>query len=499
MDLQQAVSALDMLQRKMAAYEHAIGLIYYDGSTCAPSGSAANRGESIAILSQASYELSTCKETEELLDTLWEQKDALDEAHQRMVFLLRKSLTELRKIPMEEYVAYQRLTNEAEDVWQRAKNNNDYAAFAPYIDRLVAANKRFAAYVKPEMDAYEYALDSYEEGLTRETCDRFFAALRENLTPLIQKVCASENKPDVSLLHFHAPVEKQRELSSYLMDVLGIDRAHCVIGETEHPFTTGFTKYDCRITTHYYEDSPASSMYSVIHEGGHGMYDMGVKDEFAYTCLGGGVSMAVHESQSRFFENIIGRSYAFVSLIAPKLRSLFPSIAEVSDEELYRAFNESHPSLIRTESDELTYCQHIMVRYELEKALFDGKITSAELPAEWNRLYKEYLGVDVPDDKHGVLQDTHWSGGMFGYFPSYALGSAYGAQLLKKMQETIDVYGEVAKGNLAPVRDWLREHIWQHGRLYTPAVLMEKAFGGKFDASFYVEYLKEKYTHIYSL
>jgi len=229
------------------------------------------------------------------------------------------------------------------------------------------------------------------------------------------------------------------------------------------------------------------------------MYDMGVKDEFAYTCLGTGVSMAVHESQSRFFENIIGRSRAFVKVIAPKLRELFPELEKASDEDLYRAFNESHPSLIRTEADELTYCQHIMVRYELEKALFDGKITAMDLPAEWNRLYMEYLGVEVPDDTNGVLQDTHWSGGMFGYFPSYALGSAYGAQLLDKMKESFDVYAEVEKGNIEPVRKWLEANIWQHGSLYTPTVLMEKAFGGKFDAKFYVDYLTEKFTEIYAL
>ncbi len=499
MNINEALAALDALQRKMAAYDHALGLLYYDGATAAPSGTAANRGESMAILSEASYQISTCKETEELLDTLWNQKDELTEAHRRMVFLLRKSLVELRKIPMDEYVAYQRLINESEDVWHRAKANNDYASFAPYIDKIVETNKRFAGYIKPEMDPYEYCLDKFEEGLTRKTCDEFFTALRESLVPLIQKVCASENKPDMSLFAFHAPIEKQRILSDYLMEVLGIDRAHCTIAETEHPFTTGFTKYDCRITTHYYENNLASSMYSVVHEAGHGMYDMGVMDDFAYTCLGGGVSMAVHESQSRFFENIIGRSRAFVSVISPKLRELFPDLKDADDEALYRAFNESHPSLIRTDADELTYCQHIMVRYELEKALFDGKITSAELPAEWNRLYREYLGVDVPDDTNGVLQDTHWSGGLLGYFPSYALGSAYGAQLLSRMNAEFDVFGEVAKGNMEPVRKWLEEHIWQYGSLYTPSVLMEKAFGGAFDASHYVKYLTEKFTEIYSL
>ena len=499
MNLQEALAALDTLQRKMAAYNHAVNLIYYDGSTVAPSGSADNRGESIAILSEAGYELSTCQATEDLLELLWSHKDELNESQQRMVFLLRKSLEELRKIPVEDYVAYQRLVNESENVWHRAKTENDYASFCPYIDKIVAFNKKFAAYVRPDMDAYEYCLDSFEEGLTRAACEEFFSALRQSLTPLIRRVCAAENKPDASRLLFHAPIEKQRQLSDYLMDVLGMDRAHCTIGETEHPFTTGFTKYDCRITTHYYEDNLASSMYSVIHEAGHGMYDMGVRDEFAYTCLGEGCSMAVHESQSRFFENIIGRSRAFVRLVAPKMRELFPELMDIDDESLYRAINESHPSLIRTEADELTYCQHVMVRYELEKALFDGKTTAKDLPAEWNRLYKEYLGVDVPDDRQGVLQDSHWAGGMFGYFPSYALGSAYGAQLLDKMSSCMDVFGEVEKGNLEPVRKWLRENIWQHGRLYTPGVLMENAFGGKFDASFYVDYLKKKFEDIYQL
>lgn len=499
MNLQEALSALDVLQRKMAAYEHALNLIYYDGATAAPAGTAENRGESMAILSQASYELSTCSATEEMLETLWAQKDELDEAHQRMVFLLRKDLEELRRIPMNEYVAYKRLLNESEAVWHRAKAENDYASFGPYIDKIVETNKRFAGYVRPEMEPYEYCLDSYEEGLTRKTCDEFFAALRENLVPLIKRVCVSENKPDDSILNFHAPIEKQRVLSEYLMEVMGVDRNHCTIAETEHPFTIGFTKYDSRITTHYHEDNLASSMYSVIHESGHALYDMGVKDEFAYTCLGTGVSMAVHESQSRFWENIIGRSRAFIGHIAPELRRLFPELADISDEEFYRSFNESHPSLIRIQADELTYCLHIMVRYELEKALFDGKITSKELPAEWNRLYKEYLGVDVPDDSSGVLQDTHWGGGMFGYFPSYALGSAYGAQILSKMQETENIFGEVEKGNMLPVHKWLGENIWQHGRLYAPGKLMEKAFGGKFDPSFYVEYLKEKFEDIYRL
>lgn len=499
MDLQEKLSALDTFQRKMAAYDHAIGLLYLDGATQAPSGSAQNRGESMAILGEARYQLSTCEETAQLLDALWDEKEALDEAHRRMVYLLRKSLEELRKIPMDEYIAFSRLTNEAEAVWHKAKAENDYASFAPYIDKIVAAYKQFAGYVKPGMHPYDYCLDKFEEGLTRETCEAFFASLKEHLVPLFRKVCASKNKPDLSFLSVYAPIEKQRSLSNHLMEVLGIDRNFCAISETEHPFTTGFTKYDCRITTHYYENNFISSLFSVVHEGGHGMYEMGIRDDFAYTCLGGGVSMAVHESQSRFFENIIGRSRAFIGLITPKLRELFPELQSITDEQFYAAFNESHPSLIRTEADELSYCQHIMVRYELEKALFDGTITAADLPREWARLYKEYLGIDVPDDRQGVLQDTHWSGGLIGYFPSYAIGSAYGAQLLHKMQESIDVFGSLEKGNITQIKQWLEENIWQYGALYTPKALMEKAFGGPFDPSHYVQYLTEKYTALYKL
>jgi len=500
MDLQSSLTALDALQRKMAAYDHALGLLYYDGATTAPSGTAANRGESMAILSEASYQISTCKETEDLLESLWDKKDKLTEAQRRMVFLLRKSLVELRKIPVDEYVAYQRLINESEDVWHRAKSSNDYASFAPYIDRIVEANKRFAGYIRPDMDPYEHCLDSYEEGLTRGVCDEFFGALRERLVPLIQKVCASENRPDTGLLKFHAPVEKQRELSDYLMDVLGMDRAHCAIAETEHPFTTGFTKYDCRITTHYYEDNLASSLYSVVHEGGHGLYELGTGDELQFTGLDSGVSMAIHESQSRFYENIIGRSRSFCSLILPYLKKSFPeSLSDVSEEAFYRMINRAEPSLIRTEADELTYSLHIMVRYELERAMLDGELTAHDLPDAWNKLYRRYLGVEVPDDRRGILQDSHWSGGNIGYFPSYALGSAYGAQILSVMQKDFDVYGSIAKhGNLSEINEWNRTHIWTHGCMYDPTDLFRRV-AGEFSPDFYTDYLTKKYEEIYNL
>ena len=231
----------------------------------------------------------------------------------------------------------------------------------------------------------------------------------------------------------------QREFTDFVMGVMDIDRDHCIVGETEHPFTINFSRDDVRITTNYHADLVASSLYSVVHEGGHALYELHVGRELSRTCLGGGVSMAIHESQSRFYENIIGRSRAFCGVIYPWLREHFaPRLDDVSLEDFYRMINKAQPSLIRTEADELTYCLHIMVRYELERRMFAGELTAHDLPAEWNRLYKAYLGVDVPNDREGILQDSHWANGNIGYFPSYAIGSAYGAQYLRQMQKDFD-------------------------------------------------------------
>ena len=243
----------------------------------------------------------------------------------------------------------------------------------------------------------------------------------------------------------------------------------------------------------------ASSMYSVIHEGGHARYELNIADEVQYTCLSGGVSMGVHESQSRFYENIIGRSRPFIQAVFPKLQEFFPQqLCDVTEEQFYRAVNKAQPSLIRIEADELTYCLHIMVRYEIEKQLIGGTLAVKDVPETWNRLYKEYLGVDVPDDKHGCLQDSHWSGGSFGYFPSYALGSAYGAQMLRNMEKEIDVWGPVSRGDLSGVSGWLKERVHQFGGLLTPAEVVQTACGS-FDPTVYTDYLANKYSQLYGL
>ena len=497
MTITEAKEALRALQEKMAAYDHAMGLLYYDGVTTAPKGTAANRGQTLAILSEESYKLSTGKETVELLEFLDANKGELDESEQRQVYLLLKDVRNMRKIPMDEYVAWEKLLVEAEDVWHTAKENNDFAAFCPYLEKIVETNIRFAGYFAPDKQPYDYWLGEFEDGLSMEVCDRFFAGLRERLVPLLKKIAACPQVDD-SLLWGDFPEEAQDLLSHYLMDAMGLDPAHVGLSTTEHPFTTSLGSHlDERITTHYFRDNFASSMFSVIHEGGHALYDTGSDEALCYTCLDGGVSMGIHESQSRFYENILGRSLGFAEWVFPKLQELFPSLEGHTAREFYRAVNKAQPSLIRVDADEITYSLHIMVRYELEKKMMSGELAVRDLPAAWNALYKEYLGVDVPDDTHGVLQDSHWSGGSIGYFPSYALGSAYGAQFLRKMKESFDPDACLRKGDFAPINNWNREQIWRYGSLYPSDKLLQKVLGEPFDPDVYLEYLEAKAKDVY--
>ena len=499
-DPEAAREALKKLQLRMSAYDHACDLIYYDGVTGAPEGTAANRAQTLSVLSEEKYRLTAGPETAALLDRLEERADTLRDDERRQVELLGRRTRRLRKIPMEEFVAYRKLLAEADDVWHRAKARSDFALFEPLLARIFETNKRFAGYTDPDMDPYDSLLNEFEEGLTTARCDAFFAALRARIVPLLQKVQARP-QPDESILQGEFPAERQRSLAYRLMDLMGLDRAHVGLAETEHPFTTSLGSHlDERITTHFYESNFSYSMYSVIHEGGHALYDTGCAPEYAYTVLDGGVSMGIHESQSRFYENLLGRSAAFCDCLFPILCEVFPAqMAGHTAQELYRAVNRAAPSLIRTEADELTYCLHVMVRYELEKRVLAGELTVHELPEAWNALYREYLGVEVPDDRRGVLQDSHWSGGGIGYFPSYALGSAYGAQLLKKMRESVDVDACLRRGDFGPINAWLRERIWRFGGLLRPAELLEQALGEAFDPGVYADYLEEKFGALYGL
>ena len=498
MELKEALQQLELLQKKLYAYNTATSSLYLDSVTTAPKNTSDGRGVAMSILAGESQKLLTDPKVGELLDFLSEHMEELDYLVKRQVEELRRNYEQMSRIPGDEYMEYTMLTNEASDVWHKAKENSNFELFRPVLEKLVAFNQKFAGYYDSSKKSYDALLNEYERGADMEYLDNFFSIIKTKLVPLIHQVSQAPQIDD-SFLHKSYPLDKQREFSDYLMEVLGLDRGHCTIGETEHPFTLEFNNKDVRITTNYSENALTFSMYSVIHEGGHAKYELGIRDDLQYTCLTGGVSMGVHESQSRFYENLIGRSRPFIAHIFPKMQELFPEqLKDVTAEQMYRAVNKVEPSLIRTAADELTYCLHVLIRYEIEKQLIGGTLEVKDVPSVWNKLYKDYLGVDVPDDKHGCLQDSHWSSGAFGYFPSYALGSAYGAQMLQNMEKEMDVWGAVAQGDLSSVSNWLGEKIHQYGHLLEPAEIIKNACG-TFDPTVYTDYLTRKYSELYRL
>ena len=499
MTLNEAIEKLNELEKSTYALNHALSILSVDGDTVAPKNSWKGRGKAMAYLTELAYKQLVNPETGEMLDTILQRREETDEVTFRKAELLKENYDEYNILPMEEFVAYQELTNESGAVWHDAKEKSDWEMFAPYLENLVAFRRRFASLKDPSKPAYDVLLDQFEKGASMESLDPFFHTLQDELSPVILEVAARE-KPVPAFMKGPWAVSGQRLFSRKIMALEGIDPLNCTLGETEHPFTDSTNKWDVRITTHYYENDPFSSMYSVIHEGGHALYELDVRDDLQFTNLAGGVSMGVHESQSRFYENIIGRSRAFCTPLLKIMKEVFPEqMKGVTEEELYSAINLSKPSLIRTEADELTYSLHVMIRYELEKSMIAGDLKVADIPGEWNRLYKEVLGVDVPDNKRGCLQDSHWSFGGIGYFPSYALGSAYGVQMLHEMEKTVDVRGTVAKGDLSPVTAWLTEKIHQYGSLKKPADLLPAAMGGPLDAKVYTDYLKKKFGELYKL
>lgn len=498
MELRQALEQLSALQTKLYAYQCASSSLYLDSVTVAPRDTAQGRGVALGVLAGERHKLMTDPAVGQLLDFLDQHTEELSQLQRRQVEELGRSYRQIQRIPADEYMAYAQLTNQASDVWHKAKENNDFASFQPVLEQLVAFSRKFAGYYDPDKAPYDALLGEYERGVDMAYLDEFFAAVRERLVPVIHAIGEKE-QPDDSFLYREYPVEAQRKFSDYLMEVLGLDRAHCAIGETEHPFTLEFNNKDVRITTNYDPHNVASSMYSVIHEGGHAKYELDIRDDVQYTCLSGGVSMGVHESQSRFYENLIGRSRPFIEAIFPRMRDFFPEqLAGVTAEQFYRAVNKAQPSLIRIEADELTYCLHIMIRHELEKAFMNGEITVDEIPALWNRKYQDYLGVAVPDDAQGCLQDVHWTMPA-GYFPSYALGSAYGAQILRTMEKDFDVFACAAKGDLLPIRGWLKSHVFSIASVTTPDEWIRAITGESLNPEYFLTYLEEKFSALYAL
>lgn len=500
MKLEQARLDFDNLQRKISAFNHATALIYYDGETTAPSDTAANRTHSLQILNEEIFKLKTGEETEELLNYLNERRDDLTVRERRAVDFMLKDFNRKKPIPPKEYVNYENLLTLAQDAWHTATEEDDFSILAPHLKKVFDKQREFAKVCRPEMDPYKYWLELYEEGVDVETCDKLFADIRNELTPLLHQIMEKPQVDDSSIKG-NFSVEKQEGLALYLLDLIGLNMKRVGLATSEHPFTTYLgSHYDERIATRYSKKDFTFSMYTVLHEGGHVLYDMGQADNLAYTVLDGTQSMSLLESQGRFYENIVGRSLPFIEYIYPELEELFPeTISRHTPEEIYRAVNKVEPGLIRMDADELTLNLHIIVRYELEKAMIAGTLDVKDLPEAWAAKYKDYLGLDVPNYVNGVLQDIHWPFGATGDFPSYALGNVMGSQMTEKMNEEINLEECIKEGNYALINLWNKEKVWKHGGLYNAREIMEKQVGVKLSSEPYIRYLRKKYSEIYNL
>ncbi len=490
------------LVNKIKYYNEALAVIFWDLRTGAPKKGVPGRAKVIGMLSSEAFALSTSDQMKDYLEYFEQQEnnDKLDTISRAVVKLCRKEFDRSKKIPPQLYKEYVILTSEAESIWEDAKNTDNFAMFSPYLEKIVDFNIKFIDLWGYEGNKYNTLLDYYEPGMTVEKLDRIFSQLKERIVPLVHQIKDCRYQPDDAMFYKYFSPEKQEEYSLMILEKMGYDFGAGRLDESEHPFTIGMTPGDIRITTHYYPNNFSSALFSSIHEGGHALYEQNINPELEGTPLCDGTSMGIHESQSRFWENIIGRSRDFWSCYFEDLKKLFPEEFEaVSLEDFYKAINKVQPSLIRVEADEVTYNLHVMIRYEIEKALINQEIKVADLPRIWKEKMKEYLGVEPKNDQEGVLQDVHWSGGSFGYFPSYTLGNIYSAQIYNSMKNQLDLESLVKNGELLKIKEWLAENIHKHGKLLTPAEILKSVTGEEINPKYLIDYLESKYKEIYCL
>ena len=423
--------------------------------------------------------------------------DAAADAEPLLVRAVRREHDVERRVPGELAAEMSRAGSEGYTAWLEAREANDYAIFEPALRRNIELCRRYAECF-PELEhPYDALLDRYEPGATAAQVSELFVHLREGLVPLLSQIAM---QPAPHALAGSFPVARQREIGLEIIGAMGFDPAGWRLDDAVHPFAAAPSATDVRVTSRF-EDESLIGLFALLHEVGHGLYEHGVDPALARTTLDTGVSLGVHESQSRLWENLVGRSPAFWTYWLPRLRDRFPlSLRDIDLDAFIRAINVVRPTLIRVEADEVTYCLHVIVRFELELALIAGALDPADVPAAWAAKMKQSLGVDVPDDLRGVLQDIHWSEGIIGYFPTYAIGNVLAAQLWQVAQADIpDLDGELARGELGALRVWLRETIHRHGRLLTPAELIERAVGGPLDPAPMLAHLRAKYGALYGL
>ena len=500
MDKSQHYQTYVSKMRQIADVEASIAVLNWDKEVNIPPKGVKVRSQQISTLSGLAHNLKTHSDFLQVVKELMEQKEHLSQDQYRNVFKTHQALQRATKLD-EEFVQRRSLIiSKAYEHWIKARRANDFSIYAPYLEKVVEIKIEEAHKIGCKGHIYNALLDEYERGMTVEKLDVIFDGVRQHLGPLLGKIRACKSTDD-SFLHLEYPFQKQWDFSLDLLKNIGYDFEAGRQDLSEHPFSTSFGFGDIRLTTRSDDNNFACMCWSSLHEGGHGLYEQGLLEEHYGLPIGQFISLGIHESQSRLWENQVGRSKNFWTFHYPKLQGIFPeNLQNISLEQFYKGINKINPHPIRVESDELHYHFHILIRYEIEKALIDGSLSVKDLEAKWNALYKEYLGLDIESPNDGVLQDIHWAIGSLGYFPTYSLGSFYAAQFYEKAKEEIPTLeDQIREGNSQELLKFLQTQIYQHGQRYEANHLCKRITGRELDYSYFKKYVEDKYGEIYSL
>jgi carboxypeptidase Taq len=475
---------------ELSDLRHAGQLMSWDQQVMMPAEGGGARGEALGTISRLYHERLVADELGALLD-------AARDTEPLIVRAVRRDHEVARRVPSELTAEISRAGSDGYAAWLQARGSNDFADFEPALRRNIELARRYADCFPDAEHPYDPLLDRYEPGMTAAQVATLFRRLREGLVPLLSEIAL---KPARQALSGDFPVAGQREIGLEIVQAMGFHRSAWRLDDAVHPFASSPAPSDVRVTSRF-DDHSLMGLFALMHEVGHGLYESGVDPALGRTTLDTGVSLGVHESQSRLWENLVGRSPPFWSYWLPRLRDRFPlSLRDIELDAFIRAINVVRPTLIRVDADEVTYSLHVILRFELELALIDGSLDPADLPAAWAAKMRQFLGVDVPDDLHGVLQDIHWSEGIIGYFPTYAIGNVLAAQLWVAARDDLpDLDADLRRGELGALRLWLREKIHRHGRLLTPPELIEQAVGGPLDPAPLLDHLRAKYGALYEL
>ncbi|QLK27709.1 carboxypeptidase M32 [Natrinema zhouii] len=499
--------------RRISNVGNAAGILRWDQEVVMPDEGTPARAQQLSTLSSISHELLTADETGELLEalegeTMQSSREAssetastdLEDEQTAVVREVRRTYDRETSVPGELVEEISATASNAHPTWKQAREEDDFEQFAPTLEKLVDLKREYAKHIDPDADPYAVLFADYEPYIDLETAERVLERLRENLVPLIDAVQESEAQLATDAFAGQFDDDDQEALARDVLDSLGYDWDRGRLDTAPHPFSSG-TQFDARVTTRFEEDDLLGSITSTIHEFGHANYTQGLPDEGYGTPLGEARDLSVHESQSRLWENHVGRSRPFWEHFLPIARERFPELEDVSPEEAYEAANQVHDdNLIRVEADELTYHLHIVIRFEIERDLIRGDLEVSEVPAVWNDKYEEYLGVRPETDAEGCLQDIHWSHGDFGYFSTYSLGSVLAAQLYAAAEDDRGEFdGQIREGEFDELNGWLREHVHQHGKRYVTPELIERATGEGLTADHFLEYVESKYGELYDL